>query len=299
MPLLARVAVRSVERLSPSFVRLELGGDDLADFGVDGPFYDQRIKLLFPGPSGRLPELRIESWWEDFLALPEPDRGAIRTYTVAGVRGEGIETTMLVDFVLHPGAHGPGSAWAAEAGVGDELLTVVPKRGEHFGGIEFEPGDARRIMLVGDETALPAIAQIVRELPASVTGSVFIEVPCAEDVQPLEAPPMMEIFWLPRDGRPVGAPVAEAVGSFLGFAPTPAPEDDVDPDVWETPTYSSSGELLPPGDVAPAGDGRYAWIAGESGMVTTLRRHLVNDLGLPRNQVAFMGYWREGVAMRG
>lgn len=42
----------------------------------------------------------------------------------------------------------------------------------------------------------------------------------------------------------------------------------------------------------------YAWIAGESKVVTGLRRHLVTELGMDRSQVAFMGYWREGVAMR-
>ena len=78
------------------------------------------------------------------------------------------------------------------------------------------------------------------------------------------------------------------------------PTTEVDPDLWETPIYSSSGE-----DVADEGSvaaGRradlYAWIAGESKVVTGLRRHLVRDLGIDRRQVAFMGYWRRGVAMR-
>ncbi len=44
--------------------------------------------------------------------------------------------------------------------------------------------------------------------------------------------------------------------------------------------------------------GVYAWIAGESAMVTSLRRYLVKELGMDRSQVAFMGYWRRGVAMR-
>ncbi len=65
--------------------------------------------------------------------------------------------------------------------------------------------------------------------------------------------------------------------------------------LWETPEYSSLGEEIAPDDAA----GRYFWIAGESGVVTTLRRHLVKDLGIDRAQVAFMGYWRRGVAMRG
>jgi NADPH-dependent ferric siderophore reductase len=312
--LLAHVTVRSVERTSPSFARIELAGADLADFGVDGPLYDQRIKLLFPGPAG-LPRLSASTWWTDYLALPEETRGAIRTYTIAGVRGSGAGTTLLVDFVLHPGAHGPGSSWALSAAVGDELLAVVPRRGVAGGGIEFEPGAAERLLLVGDETALPAISQILRELPPGPRGAVFVEVPCAEDIRDLPAPEGIEVTWLPRGDRPVGQPVVAAVSAHLGFAAVeprgsaagseagsaagadagsavrPAAGDELP---WETPTYSAGGEPLDSG----AGDGRYAWIAGEAGMVTTLRRHLVGELGLPRRQVAFMGYWRQGVAMR-
>ena len=66
--------------------------------------------------------------------------------------------------------------------------------------------------------------------------------------------------------------------------------------LWETPAFSGLGEELP--DAGNHAD-RYFWIAGESGVVTTLRRHLVKDLGIDRSQVAFMGYWRKGVAMRG
>ncbi|WP_199905123.1 SIP domain-containing protein [Nocardioides sediminis] len=79
----------------------------------------------------------------------------------------------------------------------------------------------------------------------------------------------------------------------------------MDPDLWETPSYSSSGEEI---EAAAGGDpsrgsgrpldGVYAWIAGESTVVTGLRRHLVRELGMDRRQVAFMGYWRRGVAMR-
>jgi len=74
---------------------------------------------------------------------------------------------------------------------------------------------------------------------------------------------------------------------------------EVDPDLWETPAYSSSEAVDSP--VASVGhdrDGLYAWIAGESKVVTGLRRLLVNELGVDRRQVAFMGYWRRGVAMR-
>jgi NADPH-dependent ferric siderophore reductase len=106
----------------------------------------------------------------------------------------------------------------------------------------------------------------------------------------------VEINWLPRAGAPLGARLSAAVLAYLGGGAARVVDDeDVDADLWETPTYSSSGEPLTGGDR----DGLYAWVAGESRVVTGLRRALVSDLGLHRSQVAFMGYWREGVAMRG
>ena len=84
--ILDEVEVVAVDRLSPSFVRVELGGACLADFGVDGsPLYDQRIKLVFPGvPGGPPPSFAgvDESWCETWLARPPEERGHMRTYTV-------------------------------------------------------------------------------------------------------------------------------------------------------------------------------------------------------------------------
>lgn len=291
--LLARLRVAAVSRPSPSFARVELAGPDLVEFGVDGPLFDQRIKLLFPGPHG-LPALRPESWWSDFTALPEEGRGAVRTYTVADAFGAGADARLVVDLVIHPGTHGPGSDWALAAGEGDELLAVLPRKGTAYGGIEFAPGAARRLLLVGDETALPAITQILRDFPVDAEGSVFVEVPLVGDILPLPEVAGVKVSWLPRDGAPVGDLAVAAVGEHLGFDAVSG-DVEIDPDLWETPVHSSSGESLD----SAAVDDRYAWIAGESGMVTRLRRHLVGELGMPRAQVAFMGYWRKGVAMRG
>lgn len=307
--LLARVRVRSVQRPSPSFARIELGSPELADFGVDGPLYDQRIKLVLPGPDG-LPTLAPDTWWSDYTALPAETRGAVRTYTIADVRGAGSDTRILVDLVLHPGAHGPGSDWALHAAVDDEVLAVLPRRGVESGGIEFDPGNADRLLLVGDETALPAIHQILRGLPRDRgrRGAVFIEVPCAEDIRDLPSVDGFEVTWLPRGVRAVGEPMIEAVSVHLGFTARCGAEDArrggaVAVELpWETPTYSASGPVPSPvpgrSGTGEADDGRYAWIAGEAGMVTALRRHLVGELGLARHRVAFMGYWRRGVAMR-
>jgi NADPH-dependent ferric siderophore reductase len=305
--LLEEVEVCRAERISPSFSRFELGSPALAELGCDGAFHDQRIKLVFPHEDGPVPSFEgaDDSWWETWLQRPVEERGHMRTYTIRDVVGSGESTRLVVDIVLHDdhdGEAGPGSSWAAQAKVGDRLVTMAPRRGFAYGGIEFAPGEAGRVLLVGDETALPAIAGILRDLPAGALGTALVEVPVSADVQELSGPVGMEVVWLPRDGAPLGSLVHEAALETLGAAPVPVEvsDDEVDPDLWETPTYSSSGEPVGGTRVGePAThDDLYVWIAGESKVVTGLRRGLVRDLGLDRRQVAFMGYWRRGVAMR-
>lgn len=301
--LLEEIEVTSVERLSPSFVRVEFGSPALADLGVDGPLYDQRIKLIFPNAEGRLPVLvNDDAWFEGWIDIPEEERGAMRTYTIRALRGSGADTRMVVDFVVHGhgDASGPGGDWGAHAAVGQRVITMAPLRGVEFGGIEFDPGTAKRLLLVGDETAVPAIAGILDCLPPTAQGAVFLEVPVTDDVLTLQCPEGVEVHWLPRDGGPRAEAIHAAVLEYLGEEPGEAAVEEIDPDLWETPTYSSSGEDVDAAMrvVGHDFDDLYAWIAGESSMVTGLRRALVRDLGIDRHQVAFMGYWRLGVAMR-
>jgi NADPH-dependent ferric siderophore reductase len=179
---------------------------------------------------------------------------------------------------------------------GDRIVLLAPRRGHPYGGIEFTPAAGSDLLLVGDETAVPAICTVLEQLPDEARGTAFLEVPLAADVQDVRRPAGVEVVGLPREGDPFGEGLHDAVVAHLGIpgAEVEVAPDEVDPDLWETPYYSSSGEQVP-GDVA---GGTYAWIAGESTVVTGLRRHLVNELGLDRGPVAFMGYWRRGVAMR-
>ncbi|MFJ4015372.1 siderophore-interacting protein [Microbacterium sp. NPDC090014] len=305
---LARAEVRGVERVSPNFVRITFGGDDLLEFGTPGDVFDSRIKIVFPPASGILPDLDRETddWWGSFLAVREEDRGSMRTYSVRDLRATDAGTELDVDFVLHlaPGLTGPASRWADAAAVGKELFIVGPRRGvaaASHGGAEYEPGTATSVVLAGDETAAPAIARILEDAPSDLRGCAFIEVPSPADVLRIDAPAGVEVHWLPRDaGEPHGVRLIPAVLQYLGDADAADEIDvkDIDTEalLWETPDYSGLGEEIAEAD-APAE--RYFWIAGESGVVTTLRRHLVKDLGIDRSQVAFMGYWRRGVAMRG
>lgn len=325
--LLTELEVARVDRVSPSFVRIELAGAALAEFGTPGPVFDQRIKLIFPNAAGTLPSFAAmdESWWTTWTEIPETERGSMRTYTVRDVIGDGPDTRLVVDIVVHedddhadhasPDAQtgsldGAGNRWALQARVGQRLVVLAPRRGHEFGGIEWSPGDASRLLLVGDETAVPAIRGVLRDLPADATGAAFLEVPVGGDVlDDVVAPAGVEVTWLPRNGGPRGTDLHAAVLAHLtGSAPAEAvdsvalPDDDIDPQLWETPVHSSSGEQVGTSTAVPTAGtpyaGLYAWIAGESKVVTGLRRKLVNELGLDRGQVAFMGYWREGVSMR-
>jgi len=303
--LLEEVEVCRVERLSTSFVRLELGSPALAELGVDGPWLDQRIKLVIPHGDGPVPSFvgADETWYATWLERPVEERGHMRTYTVRDVVGSGANTRLVIDIVLHDdhgdGQAGPGSRWAARASVGDRVVVLAPRRGTPYGGIEFVPGDAGRVLLAGDETAVPAIAGILRDLPPDAVGAALLEVPLSADVQELDAPPGVEVLWLPRDGAPLGSLLHATAVESLGGVPVSVQvaDDEVDPDLWETPGYSSSGEEVA-SEAVHTGD-LYVWIAGESKVVTGLRRVLVDDLGLDRRQVAFMGYWRRGVSMAG
>ena len=314
--LVAEVAVAEVVRLSPAFVRVVLAGPALAD--VARPGFDARCKVIFPGLDGALLPLPAdpEDWYENWLRQPEPGRSPIRTYTIRDVVGEGSETRVVIDMVVHDDdvddvdAAGPACRWARGAAVGDRVQLVLPHRAAAtYAGVEFEPLHRRRLLLVGDETAVPAIARILADLPAAFVGRAYLEVPTRDDVLEVAAPDGVDLVWIVRDRAPHGHRTVQRVRTDLGLPPASAAETHETHEtheapeapelLWETPTFSASGALeSEPGARSDAPDELYAWIAGESRMVTTLRRALVAELDVPRSQVAFMGYWRKGVAMR-
>lgn len=285
------VDVRAVRRLSPSFVRITLTGPDLDRFADNG--YDQRIKVAFPLPGHGMTALPTgPDWYVRWRDLPDHLRNPIRTYTVRAVRPDRHEVD--VDFAVH-GDEGPASRWAVAAAPGDALAVIGPDAGypgDH-GGVEFRPpAEAGCLLLAGDETAAPAIAAILERLPADARGEALLEVPHSDDVLPLAGPAGVRVTWLGRDGGVPGCrlipAVAAAAGRLLPAAGSVSsaalPDVDVDADIlWEVPEEGAGGPL-------------YAWLAGEAGVIRTLRRHLVAERGMDRGAVAFMGYWRLGRA---
>ncbi|ABS05568.1 NADPH-dependent ferric siderophore reductase [Kineococcus radiotolerans] len=296
------VRVSRVQRVGASFARLTMSSPGLAGFGAGG--HDQRIKLLLPQlplAAHDLPDGDWYAWWRE---LPDAVRPVMRTYTVRAFRPASAraQAEIDVDFVLHgveDGHAGPASAWAAAARVGDEVVLVGPSRpgtGRMWGVEWAPPPEARTLLLVGDETALPAVSAVLEQLPPGVRATALLEVPCSGDLTGLSSPADLTVEWLPRNGS--HAPGELLLERVREVAPALVDEasrtvaidfDDVDLDagiLWEVPEHAEA--------VGP--ECLYAWLAGEAGVVKALRRHLVREVGVPRSSVAFMGYWREGRA---
>jgi NADPH-dependent ferric siderophore reductase len=285
------VEVLAVRQLSPSFVRVTFRGPDLHRFADNG--YDQRIKLIFPVAGHGFADLPDgPDWYERWRSLPEDRRNPFRTYTARAVRPERNE--LDVDLALH-GETGPASRWAVAARPGDSIRLLGPDAGfagDH-GGIEFRPPhDGATVLLAGDETAVPAICSILERLPEHVRGEAVLEVPHAADELAVTAPAGVTVTWVARGSAANGSGLVPAVvAAAARLLPEPLISDDVrlaDVNVdemilWEVPTTA-------PDDTV------YAWLAGEAGVIRTLRRHLVAERGMDRKAVAFMGYWRLGKA---
>lgn len=304
------VEVMAVRRLSPSFVRITLSGDDLGDFNDGGSLgtRDTRVKLLLPATPAARPLAGIDvsdpAWYRTWLARNPDVRGHMRTYTARSARLDAPVPEIDIDFVLHldeHGAGGPATVWAANSRPGERLTILGPnRRCDDPAGTEWRPpaaatGKQVLVLLAGDETALPAIAAILETLPDQYIGRALIEVPRAEDVQDLTAPPGIEVIFLVRAeharGEQLQAAVEQAMSTcrLAGTNPSDCPDVDVDGILWDTTSVPARAD---PATAEPL----HAWTAGEAAIVRGIRRCLVATHGVPRRQAAFMGYWRRGRA---
>lgn len=285
------VTLKQRIQLSPSLSRLVFTGPDVARMHTLAA--DQRVKLFFPAADGSPPELPNDLHWNEARrALAEASRPPMRTYTIRALRREQAEVD--IDFVLH-GVNGPASAWATHARTGDRLQILAPNlafAGDP-GGYEWNPpAGVRNILLVGDETALPAIAGILETLagqddPPQVEA--YVEVPLQQDCLALRCNASTTLHWLPRDQqqRIQGQAMVHAVTQLATLPARRPPADtrleevDIDQQIlWERASASHQSF--------------YAWVAGESAAVMQIRGFLINEQGLDRNALTLMGYWRAG-----
>ncbi|MET9931308.1 MULTISPECIES: siderophore-interacting protein [unclassified Streptomyces] len=246
-PKATEARVVHTERITPHMVRLVLGGPGLDGFDV-GEYTDHYVKLLFAPEGVTYPEpFDVERIREEY---PREQWPTTRTYTVRAWDPERRELT--IDFVVH-GDEGLAGPWAARAEAGDTVRFLGPGGG-------YAPDEAADWhLLVGDESALPAIAAALERLPAGARAHAFVEIEDAAEEQKLETAADLDVTWLHRGGRPVGEALVEAVRT-LDF---------------------------PAGDV-------HAFVHGEAGFVKDLRRHLRLDREVPRERLSISGYWRLG-----
>jgi NADPH-dependent ferric siderophore reductase len=217
--------------LTPAMRRVVLGGPGLADFTSSG-HPDEWLRLFVPAEG---------------VGVGGPDPSD-RWYSVRRWDAEAQELT--VDIVVHD--HGAATRWAEQAGSGDRITISAPAG-------RFDPlPDTEWVLVVADQTALPAASRILEELAEPIRAYAILEAPDAESVLPIEAGPDVEITWL--------------------FQPTPS--------ALRSPLAAAT-RAFP----MPDGPG-YIWMAGEASCSREIRRYVRHELGWKPARYDIVGYWR-------
>lgn len=237
--------VMRTQRLTPHMQRIVLGGPELQGFHSAAP--DDHVKLFFPDADGELVMPTLGANGVEFPPGVEPP--PMRDYTP--LHHDAARNELTIDFALH--GDGPAANWAERAAPGDRLGVGGP-RGSFMVAEDFDA-----YVLIGDETALPAIARWLAQMPAGVRAHALIEIASDEDRQPLPSHAQVSTTWLPRNG------VAAADSRLL----------------------EQALRMLAP----PVGDTFY-WIAAESRRARAMRQYLDGERGVPKDWLRATGYWK-------
>ncbi|AEK36126.1 SIP domain-containing protein [Corynebacterium variabile] len=253
---LRELEVKRVADITPGLRRVTLTGDELGALTTPEGFdqleftstgFDDDIKLIFAYPGETEPVLPIRK--EGGIRFPKERRPLGKSYTVR--RWDAATRELDVDFVKH--GLGTATTWAYRAQPGERIHIAGPTTSTGL------PEGADWLLIAGDDTATPAIARFLEDLPADTRGKVFIEVAEDAHIYDLREIPNMEVTWLPRNGAPAGA----------------------------------STLLLDAVAAASWQDGQcFAWLAGEQSVVRDLRRHLIDIRSLDKAWIDFTGYWK-------
>ena len=235
-----KLEVLRVVDLTPRMRRITLGGPELAGFISLGT--DDHVKLLFPQNAEQAAALEtmVLGAGKDNGPMPE-----MRDYTPRRYDLEKLE--LDIDFVLH--GDGPASTWAEQAQPGQFLHIGGPR------GSMIVPDIFDSYLLIGDETALPAIARRLEGLAANRKALVVIEVENGAEQQVLESAAQVNVIWVLREGG----------------------KDNLLTTVKQL--------QVPKGNL-------YAWVATETKVSRQIRRVLLDEHGLNEQFVKAVGYWR-------
>lgn len=248
--------VDRTERLTPHMVRVHLGGPAFDDFvGTADPdklaATDKYVKLLLAKPSlGLEPPYDLEELRD---TLPKQDRPARRTYTVRAV--DHTARTIAVDFVVH-GDDGLAGPWAAAAQPGDKLALSGPGGGY----APVADPDVTHVLL-GDDSALPAIGAALESMADTATGVALVEVAGPADEQQIAHPAGVDLRWLHRDatGAQPGTLLLDAARAL--------------------PRASRPVQVF---------------AHGERTAMKAIRRLLQDDWGLEKHEMSLSAYWALG-----
>jgi len=230
---LRRLSVEHVERLTPKMVRVALAGDHPRGFTSLG--FDDHVKLMLPAVDEVKPQMR--------------------DYTPR--RHDAHSGRLLIDFVIHDA--GAATAWAASAAQGQSLGVGGPR------GSFVIPTELDGHLLIGDETALPAIGRRLEELPASTRALVVAEVDNETERLTFESASEFDVVWVYRRGAEPGS--ADGLLKAL------------------------RGLTFPSGQY-------FAWAAAESRVARAVRQYLVGERNADKHWVKAAGYWQRGATGR-
>jgi len=236
--------VARVQRPTPHLVRVTLAGPELRDF-VSASF-DDHVKVFLPEPGADRPAMPVVT--EEGLSFPEGQpRPPMRDYTPRRHDPRALELDL--EFVLH--AEGPATTWAAQAQPG-QYLGIGGPRGSFVVPMTFDWH-----LLIGDESALPAIARRLEELPAGKRAIALIEAGSEAARIDLRSRADAQVRWLVREGAESG--LSQAAREL---------------------------EL-------PAGEG-YVWVAAESAAARAVREVMVGERGVAKHRIRASSYWKRG-----
>lgn len=239
------VAVRSVTLRTPFMARITFGGDALSGLQIDEPAAS--VRLLLPRSGSH--QLVMPTWNGNEFLFDDGARPIIRTFTPLDPDRGRLE--MSLEVVLHDG--GATSSWVEAASEGDPAALSGPGRGYT---VDLTAG---RYVLAGDETALPAIGQLIDAMPDDMTVDVVVEVRHPDARADLPERDGGTVTWVVSDeDAPPGDALAAAV-ERLEIGPTTR-----------------------------------IWAAGEAAAMQRIRRHLRDDRGLDRSHTTVRGYWKHG-----
>ncbi|WP_332740246.1 siderophore-interacting protein [Hydrogenophaga sp.] len=240
-----RLQVQRIDRIGASFLRVRLAGDALHNF-VSASF-DDHAKLMLPPEPGQ--PLVLPEPGPDGLALPPgAQKPAMRDYTPRHF--DAAAQVLDIEFVLH--GDGVASRWAEAAKPGDEVGLGGPR------GSFVVPTGFDWHVLVGDETAIPAIARRLEELPDTAQAITVIETSDADDRRTFSTRARLQTHWI--ETGPTDALARQVAALTL-----------------------------------PAGEG-FAWAAGEAASMAAVRQALVDGHGLDKARVRASAYWKRGSA---